>query len=705
MVKYGRRSARTNDFENSFDTPPAFAENAPRAGAAVRSRRGVMLRRVRKNLAAKIALAVGLACLLVTVGGLVGMLSLFRADILEHSRRTGELVARALQAVFEIQDPLGRGHPFGEVIEDLGGRGEFVSSRVVDPGGGVVWSSLAGEAGRDLPEPLLERWRQGTAFLEPEGSRQTLVVLHKVRARESCRKCHPATAANGDLVGGLVLEMSHRNLSGRISAYGALQWVSALLLVLFVAVITFLVIRLTLTGALERLSRALRDVAEGRAVRLHRSGHGDELDRLAGELDRLVVEMSALRRAAEDGVRERERTLREQELNQELARKSQLFEEANANLNRRVNELSLLFDVNQALTSTLDIGEVLSLIAEMLGKTLGLEEFCLLLLDEAAGSLEVRSANCARVPLLKPGLRIPRRAGRTTESLERARTVVLQDLAALERNEDDRRLLPERGSFLSVPLRVRDRVLGLLNFTRPEVDAFPPDQVRLLTAVAQQAAMALLNASLFREKADQSVTDELTHLPNRRELNTRLQMEWNRSRRSGAPLALLMVDIDHFKRYNDVNGHLLGDRALTGVARVLKQNTRQVDTVARFGGEEFVVLLPGEDRDSAAAVAEKLCRAVARNQFPRMETQPGGHLSISVGVASHPEDAADPQDLLHCADLALYAAKEGGRGRVVRYDAEIGALEEQRAAEAARKPFRRRRRRHRPPADSRPPQA
>ncbi len=664
-----------------------------------------MLRLVRQNLAAKIALAVGLACLIVTIGGLVGMLSLFRADILEHSRRTTDLLARALQPVFEVQDPLGRGHPFGEVIEDLGGRSEFVASRVIDAEGRVIWSSLAGESGRALPDPLLSAWQQGATYLEPEGERQTLAVLHKVRARESCRKCHPATAKSGELLGGLVLEVSHRNLSGRLSAYGALQWGTALLLVLFVAVITFLVIRLTLSGALARLSSALRDVAEGRPVHLDRSGHGDELDRLAGELDRLVVEMDALRRAAEDGARERERSMREQELNQELAQKSRLFEEANANLNRRVNELSLLFDVNQALTSTLDIGEVLSLIAEMLGKTLGLQEFCLLLLEEGGNTLEVRSAFGERVPMLRPGLRIPRRAGRTTESLERARTVIIQDVAAISRNEDDRRLLPERGSFLSVPLRVRDRVLGLLNFTRPEVDAFPPDQVRLLTAVAQQAAMALLNASMFREKADQSVTDELTRLPNRRELNTRLQIEWNRSRRFGTPLALLMVDIDHFKRYNDVNGHLLGDRALTGVARVLKQNTRQVDTVARFGGEEFVVLLPGEDRESAAAVAEKLCRAVARNQFPRMETQPGGHLSISIGVASHPEDAADPQDLLHRADLALFAAKEGGRGRVVRYDAELGALEERRKAEAARKPFRRRRRRHRTPGDSRPPPA
>jgi diguanylate cyclase (GGDEF)-like protein len=662
-----------------------------------------MLRLVSRNLSAKIALAVGLACLLVTVGGLVGMLTLFRADILEHSRRTTQLLARAMQTVFQNQDPAGRGHPFGDFFDDIAGRGELLSFRVVDPAGRVVWSSQANEIGRDLPGPLLEGWRQGATHLDPGLGGETLAVLHPVRSRPSCQKCHSPGAAVGDgRLGGLVLEVSHRNLSGRLSAYGALQWVTALLLVLFVALITFLVIRLTLTAALQRLARTLRQAAEGKEVPAMRTGSGDELDQLAGEMDRLMGQMSALRSAAEDGERERERTRREHELNQELAQKTRLFEEANANLHRRLDELSLLFDVNQALTSTLDIGEVLSLIGEMLGKTLGLEEYCLLLLDEGGNTLEVRSAFGERAPMLKPGLRIPRRAGRTTESLERARTVVIPDLSALPRGEEDRRLLPERGAFLSIPLRVRDRILGLLNFTRPEAGGFPPDQVRLLTSVAQQAAMALLNASLFQQKADLSVTDELTRLPNRRELNTRLQIEWNRSRRFGTPLALLIVDIDHFKRYNDVNGHLLGDRVLSGVARVLQQNTRQVDTVARFGGEEFVVLLPGEDRESAAAVAEKLCRAVARSQFPRMETQPGGHLSISVGVASHPEDASDPQGLLHRADLALYAAKESGRGRVVRYNAEIGALEERRQAEAARRPVRRRRRKHRAAVDHRP---
>jgi len=124
-----------------------------------------------------------------------------------------------------------------------------------------------------------------------------------------------------------------------------------------------------------------------------------------------------------------------------------------------------------------------------------------------------------------------------------------------------------------------------LNFIRKDKNDFSVDAVQLLTSVAQQVAMALLNSHLFQEKLDLSVTDELTQLANRRLFQTRLELEWNRASRFNSPLSLLMVDIEHFKVYNDRNGHLLGDKALKELARILEKNTRKVDTVARFGGE------------------------------------------------------------------------------------------------------------------------
>jgi len=123
---------------------------------------------------------------------------------------------------------------------------------------------------------------------------------------------------------------------------------------------------------------------------------------------------------------------------------------------------------------------------------------------------------------------------------------------------------------------------------------------------------------------------------------------------------------------------------LHGVARLLETSTRKVDTVARFGGEEFVVLLPGQDKAVAIAVADKLRRAVAEADFPRMATQPEGRITITVGVASHPEDAQEPTQLIDCADLALYVAKGAGRNQVVPFEASMQEAAAARAVEKQR---------------------
>jgi diguanylate cyclase (GGDEF)-like protein len=134
-----------------------------------------------------------------------------------------------------------------------------------------------------------------------------------------------------------------------------------------------------------------------------------------------------------------------------------------------------------------------------------------------------------------------------------------------------------------------------------------------------------------------------------------------------------MLDIDHFKQLNDGNDHLTGDDALRRLAAGLLKNTRGIDTVARYGGEEFVVLLPRTTRSNARIVAEKLRRFVERSPFEGEEVLPGQTLTVSIGLASCPEDATEPQDLLERADRALYRAKAGGRNRVCAWQVESRA--------------------------------
>jgi len=161
-------------------------------------------------------------------------------------------------------------------------------------------------------------------------------------------------------------------------------------------------------------------------------------------------------------------------------------------------------------------------------------------------------------------------------------------------------------------------------------------------------------------------TDSLTGIANRRNFDTALDREWRRCRRSGQPLSLLMIDVDHFKAYNDRFGHQRGDECLRRVARALTDCVgRPADLVARYGGEEFVCLLPEVGRRGAAKMARRMAAAIARIDIAHPDSPLGGRLTVSIGVATVAEIGGEPEMLLEFADKLLYAAKRDGRDRIV----------------------------------------
>jgi diguanylate cyclase (GGDEF)-like protein len=161
-----------------------------------------------------------------------------------------------------------------------------------------------------------------------------------------------------------------------------------------------------------------------------------------------------------------------------------------------------------------------------------------------------------------------------------------------------------------------------------------------------------------------AVTDGLTGLYNHRHFHERLHLEVERSQRSGLPLSLLMLDVDHFKQFNDAFGHPAGDEVLRQLARVFGDARRANDVVARYGGEEFAVILVDTAKFTAAKVAERIRERVHAHDFSEAAPR-AGRLSVSVGVATYPEDGGDAEGLVRVADAALYAAKRAGRNRVV----------------------------------------
>ncbi len=163
------------------------------------------------------------------------------------------------------------------------------------------------------------------------------------------------------------------------------------------------------------------------------------------------------------------------------------------------------------------------------------------------------------------------------------------------------------------------------------------------------------------------ITDEKTQLFNYRHFKEQLITEFARARRFSESLSLIMIDIDKFKHYNDTNGHLLGDEVLIKVAKLLKQECRETDIPARFGGEEFAALLPRTDSLEAFQVAERIRHSIQDSVFPNQEKQPGGNLTASLGVATFPIDADDAEALINAADSALYEAKDKGRNQVIAF--------------------------------------
>jgi diguanylate cyclase (GGDEF)-like protein len=220
--------------------------------------------------------------------------------------------------------------------------------------------------------------------------------------------------------------------------------------------------------------------------------------------------------------------------------------------------------------------------------------------------------------------------------------------------------------FLVSPLLMSGRVTGLVRVESRQEDLFDTEDQRLLESFLGMALLALENAKLFRETEELAITDGLTKLLLRRTLMERLEEELRRADRDHMPLAALLLDIDHFKLVNDRYGHPTGDQVLRVIAQILKASVRDVDLCGRYGGEEFVVVLPATSQAGAVKVAERIREAVAEHCFS-LGGQEASRLTVSLGVASYPDDAQDLEALIADADLALYRSKQGGRNRVSAY--------------------------------------
>jgi diguanylate cyclase (GGDEF)-like protein len=220
---------------------------------------------------------------------------------------------------------------------------------------------------------------------------------------------------------------------------------------------------------------------------------------------------------------------------------------------------------------------------------------------------------------------------------------------------------------VGVPLVLRDQPIGVIMVQSTQQNAYTREQIHLLEMISVQTAIAIENARLYGEAQLLATTDFLTGMLNRRELFVRADQEFERARRYRHDLALMMIDIDHFKKVNDTFGHLVGDQVLRTLSRICQKQMRHVDVLGRYGGEEILILMPETDQGHAIAAAERL-----RNEIDAMvvETENGQvKVTVSIGLTSYQYGRGmNLEMMISHADNALFAAKSAGRNRVHVYD-------------------------------------
>ena len=322
-------------------------------------------------------------------------------------------------------------------------------------------------------------------------------------------------------------------------------------------------------------------------------------------------------------------------------------------------KLAALYRVTAIAQKTVNEHEVLEEILDGITRELGFTNAAILLLDEATQELKARAHRG-----YPEGICIPIGKGITGYAALHRELVYVPDVT------NDARYIPGAASGVSevaVPLIVDDRVIGILDVESSQEKILQDYDLDMLRSLASQIAMTIEHATHVCKVEVQAITDGLTGLFNYRHFQTILEREYKRASRYHRAISLIMIDIDHFKKYNDTNGHLQGDETLRNVAALIKNSCRDVDFAVRYGGEEFAVLLPETSVDEALSIAERLRQSIEEYPFVNREKQPNQCLTISLGIANYPTDANSILELLDHADAALYQAKRSTRNCVCLY--------------------------------------
>ena len=334
-------------------------------------------------------------------------------------------------------------------------------------------------------------------------------------------------------------------------------------------------------------------------------------------------------------------------------------------------QLETFSELGKALTSSLDLKEILGLVLEKVSALFNPKDWSLLLLDEANGDLKyeiVVGEDSERIKELRPKLG----EGIAGTVASKGVALLVPDIDKDPRFADQKETLYGfvTGPVISIPLKTKGKTLGVIELYNVEQDHFEnSEDLLLLTVIADYTAIAIENAMLFKKVQELTITDDLTLLHNARFFHNTLEYEIEKARRYDYNLSMLFLDLDFFKEVNDRYGHLYGSTLLKEVGDLLRGFLRATDIACRYGGDEFVIIMPETSKKSAIFVAERLRVLIKKTAF----LQKHGlkcEITASFGVGTFPEDADDKLDLLHVTDKAMYDVKNHSRNGVATHNPE-----------------------------------
>ena len=446
-----------------------------------------------------------------------------------------------------------------------------------------------------------------------------------------------------------VLTVALSALLGRTSEQRAVFLAGAAAGEAVLAAATYLLLDRSVVRPVERLRS---DVASGNESFLPavQGPLGPLADAISARLERSVATFR-------EAVREREERL------EQVDRLRRALEETQANLESSVQYLRTIAEVSTAITGTLDPEELYRIIPERVMRRLGLNEFCVMVYSHETKRLVAKAAaggaaQNAAAFTLSPGEGIAGKVFLTGES------AWIPDVKGSPEFQYYGVLPRDVRSFLCVPLLSKGKSIGVLMLHHSRPNAFEPELLPTMRVLASYLAIAMENAELFGFVKSLAEKDSLTLLYNHGAFHEKLGIELERASRYSRPMAVIMLDLDGFKEINDTHGHTTGDRVLVLVAGALGAHLRKTDIAARYGGDEFAVILPETDLSSAAVIAGRIAEGISG---VRLETDAGDVVSFSasIGYAACSPDSADRAQILGIADRLMYDSKRRGRGGVL----------------------------------------